>query len=55
MLRVIQPFADHAVGDAITDAAEIEAVLASGNASFVVRVSDPQPEAAPKSTDKAKA
>lgn len=47
MLRVIQPFADHDVGDAITDASEIEAILDSEHAAFVVSVADPEPVEAP--------
>jgi hypothetical protein len=49
-LRVTQPFGSHAAGDLITDAAEIDAVLASDQAAFVVAVADePAPVAPTKS------
>lgn len=41
MLRVIQPFAGRAVGDEITDASDVEAILDSDQAHFVVRVAEP--------------
>ncbi len=52
MLRVIQAFASHAVGDDITDVSAIEEIIASDHASFVVRVADPAPDATPSATDK---
>ncbi|MBV9528247.1 hypothetical protein [Sphingomonas sp.] len=42
-LRVVQPFGGHAIGEDITDAAEIAKILDSDHASFVVRVADPAP------------
>ena len=44
MLRVTQAFADHAVGDDITDASAIKTILECEQAAFVVRVADPDPE-----------
>lgn len=47
-LTVTTPFDGHEVGEVITDAAQIEAVLASDAARFVVRTIDPEtPEPAP--------
>lgn len=46
-LRVTQPFGSHAVGDLITDAAEIASVTASDQATFIVPVAD-EAAAAPK-------
>lgn len=43
MLRVTQPFAAYVVGDAITDAKTIKAILASDNATFVVAAADEEP------------
>jgi hypothetical protein len=43
MLRVVQAFGDHVVGDSITDPAACEAVLASDQVAFVVAVPDPAP------------
>lgn len=40
-LTVTQPFAGHEVGEVITLDTEIEAILASENASFVVRTDTP--------------
>lgn len=48
-IAVIEPFADHAIGDRITDAAEVAAILASDASAFVVRVADePAPATAPE-------
>ena len=48
-LAVIEPFAEHAIGDRITDSAEVAAILASDAHVFVVRVADePAPVAAPE-------
>lgn len=41
-LAVIQAFGGHAIGDQITDSAEIEAVLASEQAAFVVAIAEPE-------------
>ncbi|KAJ8138132.1 hypothetical protein OY671_008655, partial [Metschnikowia pulcherrima] len=47
-LTVTTPFDGHEVGEVITDAAQIEVVLASDAARFVVRTIDPEtPEPAP--------
>ena len=43
-LTVTQPFADHTVGEVITDSNLIAAILASDNSSFVVRTADPAPD-----------
>lgn len=36
-LRVIEAFADHAIGDTITDAEEVAAILESHAVAFVVK------------------
>jgi len=50
-LTVTQPFADYQVGDVIALDTDIEKILASDNAPFVVRTAAPDPappEVAPK-------
>jgi hypothetical protein len=44
-LRVTQAFGSYAVGDTITDTAEIKAVTDSEQATFVVAVADAPPPA----------
>jgi hypothetical protein len=46
ILVVVRPFAKHAKGDIIADAATIAQVLASENATRVVRVAAPAAPAA---------
>jgi len=46
-LRVIQPFGAHKVGDQITDEAEIQQVLGSAQAAYVVKVPDEPAPAKP--------
>ena len=48
MLRVIQAFGDHLVGDSVTDPDTVAAVLATDQAAFVVPVPEPEPEPASK-------
>ncbi|MDR7257790.1 hypothetical protein J2X47_001970 [Sphingomonas sp. BE270] len=48
MLRVIQAFGGHSAGDSITDSDAVKAILDSDQASFVVAVADPEPEADPE-------
>lgn len=55
MLRVIQAFGDHVVGDSITDSDTIAAVRASEQSAFVVTVDDPAPPAKPSKPDTASA
>lgn len=43
-LRVIEQFEDFKVGDLIPDGEKADAILRSEQASFVVRVSDEEPE-----------
>lgn len=50
MLRVIQAFGGHAIGDEITDVAEIATIVDSEQVSFVVTVADPEPETKSSST-----
>lgn len=52
-LTVTQPFAGHAVGDVITDADQIKAILADDTARFVVVTADPEEPAADASEAKA--
>lgn len=49
-LRVVQAFDGHAVGDLITDSAEIAAITSSEQSLFAVAVADevPTAPAAPK-------
>ncbi|MDY7525490.1 hypothetical protein [Sphingomonas sp. 10B4] len=47
MLRVIQAFGDHVVGESITDSTAIAEILETEQAAFVVAVADPEPEPAP--------
>jgi len=46
-LTVTSPFDGHAVGDTITDADAVAAILASEAARFVVRTGDDTPDPAP--------
>jgi len=41
-LIVVRPFGPHGLGDVITDAAEIERILAGEHAGSVVRIHPPQ-------------
>ncbi|MBV8656619.1 MAG: hypothetical protein JO142_02230 [Burkholderiales bacterium] len=45
-LHVVQPFADYAVGDQITDQEKVQEILAGHNVHHVVKVKAPEPEAA---------
>jgi hypothetical protein len=46
-LKVIQPFGGHAVGDEITTESEVQAILNSEQAPFVVKVAEAPDEPKP--------